>query len=529
MEESNINNEAVIITIPESLSDSVIGTNQTASSVTIKKKQKNKQKSRQMPPNRRNGLTVFLIFALMLIFFMAYLIMEMSNRQGDAIHTAAGKLKVFLITASTTVGVVIGICLLVKFYVEAGGYLGQYKKSLLTKVLKKQRIEYAGETVSRKETVGIFFKALLFRLLVFAVSVLAIFSAGGEAHGMTLTRILDYGNIWDASHYMGIAQYGYSSYLTDGVPLAIVFYPLYPMLLRVFHLVISDYRLCGVLISFLTYAVGCCYFYKLIVRDFNREIAKTAVVLISVFPFAFFFGYTFTESLFFMVSAMCLYYIRGHKWWMVGLVGIAGTLTRTQGLLLVVPAMVEICVAYKPLKLLRKHKFKRFFQEVVGNALKCCLLFIGTGIYLFINQVVTGNPLQFFVYLREHWSQTLCSFPDTLDYLLYYVQASFSEVTSINMWGPTIVICILCIIIAGYGMLKHKSTYMIYLFVYCLLTFSASWLLSGCRYTLNALPLYIIVAEFLFRHKKYRTGVITISTMLFTVFMINFLFGRSIM
>jgi Gpi18-like mannosyltransferase len=61
------------------------------------------------------------------------------------------------------------------------------------------------------------------------------------------------------------------------------------------------------------------------------------VVLLCLFPTAFFFSAVYTESLFLLVTVACLYFARQGQWLQAGLAGALAVLTRNTGLLLLVP------------------------------------------------------------------------------------------------------------------------------------------------------------------------------------------------
>ena len=58
---------------------------------------------------------------------------------------------------------------------------------------------------------------------------------------------------------------------------------------------------------------------------------------VSIFPVAFFLQAVYTESLFLMLSLACLYWSRESRWRLAGLAGLLATLSRSTGVLLLVP------------------------------------------------------------------------------------------------------------------------------------------------------------------------------------------------
>src|SRR5258708_29041668 len=75
--------------------------------------------------------------------------------------------------------------------------------------------------------------------------------------------------------------------------------------------------------------------------DLPRERAERAVVLTAVFPFAFFFGVVYTESLFLLLTVLSFYGFRTRRWWLGGAAGALATATRVNAILML-PALAWI-------------------------------------------------------------------------------------------------------------------------------------------------------------------------------------------
>ena len=107
-----------------------------------------------------------------------------------------------------------------------------------------------GCEVSRRELLHVFSAALLFRLTVFlAVAALACLVLYPDT-GLSWTT--DIWKKWDAWHYVGLAELGYTGYWEDGRPLFLVFFPLYPWLVRlVCPLTGHNTMAAGLMVSFL--------------------------------------------------------------------------------------------------------------------------------------------------------------------------------------------------------------------------------------------------------------------------------------
>ena len=123
-------------------------------------------------------------------------------------------------------------------------------------------------------------------------------------------------------------------------------------------MIFRDLRVSGLLTSFALYSGACCFLYKLFSIDYSKSVAVRAIMYMSVFPHALFFGTLMNESMLLFTSAATLYYIRKHKWYLVGIWGAAAALSRMLGILLAIPAAVEWLEHYKIFEKLKKQGYK---------------------------------------------------------------------------------------------------------------------------------------------------------------------------
>ena len=145
----------------------------------------------------------------------------------------------------------------------------------------------------------------------------------------------------DTPHYLHIAEYGYP---TSGANMnIIVFFPLYPFLMRLLNYIVHNYFISGMIISNICMGISGCllhYYAKLELNDHNK--ALESVYAFMFYPFCFFLMFVFTESLFIMLSLLCLICIKKKKWLLFGIFGLLCTLTRLQGIIFIIPALYQI-------------------------------------------------------------------------------------------------------------------------------------------------------------------------------------------
>jgi hypothetical protein len=163
-----------------------------------------------------------------------------------------------------------------------------------------------------------------------------------EVFPPTGIAVLDVWTRWDGPFYVQIAQSGYDA--RPPLP-TIVFFPLYPALIRVVAAIGGGGSLAlwvaalGISLVCLAAAVG--YLIALARMDFGEHVARRAALYLLVFPTSLFLSATYPESLFLALSVAGFYYARLGRWWLVGILGLAASLTRPYGALLAFPLAFE--------------------------------------------------------------------------------------------------------------------------------------------------------------------------------------------
>jgi hypothetical protein len=183
---------------------------------------------------------------------------------------------------------------------------------------------------------------------------------------------------WDALWYLRIASQGYAP---DDPSAA--FFPLYPLLSRVAGTVLGEHWLLGAyVVSNLALVAGLTVFYRLTALELSESLARRAVLYLAVFPTAFFLYAPYSESLFLALSVGCLYAARRSSWLLAGYLGALASLTRSTGLLLVLPLAVEAVLQFR--------RSRRPAQLAMGLLASAC---VGLGMlaYFLYWRGVTGD------------------------------------------------------------------------------------------------------------------------------------------
>jgi hypothetical protein len=140
----------------------------------------------------------------------------------------------------------------------------------------------------------------------------------------------------DATWFISIARHGYADKHD-----ATAFFPLYPLLVRLVALPTDQHYLAaGVILSLACYAGAMIALYCLAADVWDTRVAAITVMFISVFPTALVFNAVYSESLFLLLTVGCLLAAEREHWLLAGLAGLLACLTRSAGLLLLLPLLL---------------------------------------------------------------------------------------------------------------------------------------------------------------------------------------------
>ncbi len=341
------------------------------------------------------------------------------------------------------------------------------------------------------------------RVFIYVLAyIIALWTKGGYAGG-----ILDMGEIWmkgDAPHYIGIA---FQWYVTQGdARFHIVFFPFYPVLVRFFAMAIGNYMASGMLVSNVASIFAGYLLYELALLDMDRNAAARSMKFLFLMPAAFLFNAPMSDSLFLLLSVVCIYLVR-RKYYFLGCVaGFLCALTRSLGVVMLVPVGIEY-IAW----LMQDIKFRRVAikegkevpiarKAIVRRVLRgLCMLLIpaGLAVYFIINKIVTGNPFQFMIYQSEHWSQNFGWFFNTANYQMHYALSTVHADPNAfwGLWLPNIVCFFGSLVIMLLGQKKLRASYVAYFLAYFVSSMGVTWLLSAPRYLLCVFPLALAMGQ----------------------------------
>ena len=139
---------------------------------------------------------------------------------------------------------------------------------------------------------------------------------------------------WDSIHYLGIAGHGYTR------ASSVVFFPLYPMLVRALGYLVGSEPGAGVVLSLAALAVGLVLLHRLTALELGPRAANATVLLLAFAPLSLFFSAVYTESLFLALSVGSIYAARRGRWKLACALGCFAAATRVTGAGLALPLAI---------------------------------------------------------------------------------------------------------------------------------------------------------------------------------------------
>ncbi len=335
------------------------------------------------------------------------------------------------------------------------------------------------------ECTGIFVCILLWDAVILAIGYLLRAMLGYSE------TAAEYIGVWlstDSRHYMDIARDWYLSVGSIDRLVQLVFLPGYPIAVRLFSYLTGSYPAAGLCVSALSFAGAGCVLYKLLRLDMDETAAKRAVLFFAINPAAFFFASPMSESLFMLCTFLCLYLLRRGKPITGALFGAYACFTRSVGLILLVPILLELV-----------HK-----RASLREYLTLIIVPFGFAAYLGVNYAVAHDAFKFMQYQSEHWSQHLGWFFNTAAYQTENAMNAARDNTSLllGLWLPNILAQLISLAVMIFAAKRLRASYTAYFAAYYIIAIGATWLLSAPRY-LAAMPA-LPAALGLFGEKKKR-------------------------
>jgi hypothetical protein len=314
--------------------------------------------------------------------------------------------------------------------------------------------------------------------LVLGIKVL-LFTFGVQAVAATAVRHpgwLEIWNRWDAMHYLNLAENGYAAVGDSRVSL--VFFPLYPWLVRAMAVLVSDYMVAAFVVSGIASLATGLLFMRLARCDESEEVARNTVWFLFIFPTSFFLHICYTESLFLALTLGCFLAARKDRWALAGLLGAGACLTRVNGLILGPALATEVILQYWQT---RRINLRWLWLGLVPFG------FLG---YLWLNHEVTGDFFAFTKIMHEHWYKKFATpWFGIHDVWLRALGMNVNE--GLNEFIGVVLISV-CMV---WSWFRLRPSYSVWVTLNWLLINSTAYVLSVPRYMLTLFPVFILFAK----------------------------------
>ncbi|MDP3733099.1 MAG: hypothetical protein Q8Q91_01020, partial [Candidatus Daviesbacteria bacterium] len=283
---------------------------------------------------------------------------------------------------------------------------------------------------------------------------------------------------WDGGHFRGIVENNY-------LPQQTVFFPFYPLLMKILNMIGLDITFAGLLISHLSLVCSLFLLYKLTLLDFSEKVAKRAIFALLIFPTSFYLGTVYSESLFLAVTLACFYFARTQKTVLSSFFAAASIATRLTGLATFAAVLGD--------HLLAQSKNFNFRKILTLKTFLLCLSLLPVPLYMLYQQALFQNPWGFLTNESEWNRHFSLPWEPVLGYLNY-----LRSVGIFQIGNPARVLTELVFFIGGivgfvFSLYKLRPAYSIfYLLSLILPTFSGT-LIAMPRYMLTIFPIFILL------------------------------------
>jgi hypothetical protein len=356
------------------------------------------------------------------------------------------------------------------------------------------------EKPPKHAVLGIAALAFSVELLTFGVVTLILSIRNGN--GFTFEGAINFWKCLDSNHYLDITREWYvpKSFLETteewfqngddvGRVVQLVFLPGYPLAVYPVYRILGNDVIAGLLVSAAAFPAACCMLYRLLMLDVGHGTAFRAVVMLLLLPGGFFFLAPMSESLYLLLALSTLYCFRKKRFLLAGLFGAYCAFTRTVGLLLVAPLILEWIRTFP-----KKKKQQKYWLAGVAAILAVPVGFLA---YLWINKTVSGSATQFLLYQHRWWSQHLGWFFNTASYQTEYLLGAFREgarESAFGLWLPNLVWHFGTLVLFALTAKKLRPSYAAWFIAFFVIAIGATWLLSGPRYLLSMPVVAIMLA-----------------------------------
>jgi hypothetical protein len=352
----------------------------------------------------------------------------------------------------------------------------------------------------------------LFILAYFSLILLPINFDFADCRAFPNNLLLDGWTRWDSGWYLNIATHGYSDQPQfEQVQMNVVFFPLYPLSIRVVNLITHNSFLSGILISNSAFAVELMLLYRLICEQYDETTGRWSVVLLATYPFSFYFSAVYSEALFSLIVVGAFYLGQHRRWPFAAAAAAFASATRAVGLTVTLGLL-----------LLYLQKLDFDVRKIRRDIMWLFLGPLGLMLYIFFLYYRFNSPL-LFVTARQvpGWEQGM-----GLSTAWRTITASLSVRSVVAGHYPAlnvlhILISLAAVLVVSISWRKLGLAQTLWTIGFLLLSFITGWHGMG-RYVLPAFPLYIAVVLLMGKDYRLLSAIVYLNTLLLALFTIMY-------
>ena len=320
---------------------------------------------------------------------------------------------------------------------------------------------------------------------------------------------------WDSGWYLSIIEKGYvvdtnkhPDYIIDeGIDLSAnkAFFPLYPIIVKTITPLTGDPLLTGVILSNIFLLIAAIYLFKLVKLDHSKKTATQTVFYLLIYPVTFILSGFFTESIFLLLTLSAFYHARKKEWTKACIAGLLSSMTRSLGILLIIPLTIE---------------YLKTKKKTVRDSASLLLIPLGAILFFTYLYQITGDPLSFFNTQKAHW-QTSITEPISYTVLIFMERSRQPDA-----WSR------LAFVIFSFSALTYmikarfRASYIVFSLYAILLPVASKKLFSMPRFTLVAFPIYLVLAR-LSDNPSREKIIVVIFASIMTLYMILWTIGST--
>lgn len=319
----------------------------------------------------------------------------------------------------------------------------------------------------------------------------------------------------DSGWYLRIATAGYAGKASPLGERDLVFFPLYPLLLRATTYVTRNIYWSGVIVSNLALLAAVILLHRLVRDRFEDRVADASVWLLLCYPYSFFLSAAYTEATFLFCVVLAFFAADRKRWWLAALGVALASATKTVGIL----ALPAIAVAY-----LQKAQWKP--RNIRPDALWLLLGTAGLGLYMLFLWKKFGSPWLFTVSLGvPGWGKEM-----TVKHGLEILRLPFTDYAHLIKsptefaWGVSICSLLIAFVLAISGARALGPALTVWTLL-VLIAYGRMWLGAG-RYLVSNFPMFVFVAWLLRNRPNALQALIVVSVALLALMFLVFSHGH---